>query len=328
MKRTTVIIAFFLLLGPSAAFGQLAGGASGDPRSVFPGSAEQSPGGFYEVARRFDPPLLEPAQPHAVQQRYFEKQPRAGILQQVYHGATRITADSNSLSLTELDFSATFGFPLPTREAPLLITPAFGLDVLQTSVLDVPNELYDATLEIRTLRPFGDYWTFDLAITPGVFGNTDTSESQFRLQGRAVGIYQWRPDTKAVLGVAYLDRDDYAALPVFGLIWTPTDDWKFDLLFPKPRIALRTHQDDRSAWWAYISGEFGGGSWGMTRAGGAADTVTIRDLRLLFGVERESDGATFRLEGGYVFAREIEYGSGVGDQDLKNGGLVRGVIYY
>jgi hypothetical protein len=161
-----------------------------------------------------------------------------------------------------------------------------------------------------------------------LYGNGDTDESLIRIQGRALGVYQWTPTAKAILGAVYLDRDDIAALPAAGLIWTPTEYLKFDILFPRPRIALRGFRDCQSAWWLYVGGEFGGGTWGVTRASGAGDSATLRDLRLLAGLERESDHFTAKLEGGYVFGRELTYASGLGDIDLDDAAMIRAVLAY
>jgi hypothetical protein len=282
----------------------------------------------YRVVSSPDPPIMEPEEPYALQEPPVFEQQRPGILQGLYQSTTVLAAEVDQLSITELDFSATFGFPMPTRESPLLITLICGLDVLGVDSLDLPDDFYDAAVEVRHLRPIGDCLTLDVAATPGVYGNTDTSESDLRIQGRAIGIYQWRPDTKAILGIVYLDREDIALLPVAGLVWTPRDYLRLDLLFPKPRIALRSYYDCYSVWWLYVGGELGGGSWGVTRAGGAGDIATLRDYRLLVGMERQAELVTLRLEGGYAFSRELEYASGVGDVSLDNVGFVRAVVSY
>ena len=281
------------------------------------------------VSYNFDPPLLEPAAPYAIQQMpLYQKQHKQGMLQQVYHATTVVQADEDQLSMTELDFSFTLGFPLPTRESPLLVTPSFGLDVLQADALDLPPEFYDAAVDFRYLRPWGDCWMFDFAVQPGVYGNTETDENVLRVQGRAVAIYQWSPTLKALLGGTYLDRDDVEFLPIAGVIWTPTDDWKLDLLFPRPRVAMRAYRDCCSAWWLYLSGELGGGAWGVTRAGGEADVATITDVRFMFGMEREHDLLSGKIEAGYVFARELEYQSGVGNTELDGAAMFRVVLYH
>jgi len=289
------------------------------------------------ASSRFDPPLLEPSAPYAIQQSprysycdtlYKKQQGKDGVLQQIYHATTVIQADPDQLSITELDFSFTIGLPMPTRESPLLITPAFGLDVLQADALDLPDEFYDVSVDFRYLRPVGDYWVLDFAVTPGIYGNTETDEDVFRTQARAVAIYQYSPTAKWIVGGTYLDRDDVEFLPIVGVIWTPTDYYKLDLLFPRPKVAVRAYRDCCSAWWLYLSGELGGGAWGVTRTGGAADVATLTDVRFFFGMEREHDLLSGKLEAGYVFARELEYQSGVGDTELDGAAMFRAVLYY
>ncbi len=305
--------------------------------SISPSFAEEEPAGdaasllveVLAISALLDPPILEPEEPFAPQELpLFQPQRRKGILQSVFFSATGVQADTDQLSITELDLSATVGFPLPTPNSPLLITAAVGWEVLRNNELDLPSDLYGASISFRHLKPLGERWTLDLAVSPGTYGNTETSESLFRVQGRAMGIYQWRPDTKAILGVVYLDRDDIRALPAAGMIWTPTDYLKLDFLFPRPRIALRGYRDCCSAWWLYLGGEFGGGSWGVTRASGAGDVVTLSDLRLLAGIERESELMTLKAEAGYVFDRQLEYTSDIGSVDLGDAAMIRAVVAY
>ena len=160
-----------------------------------------------------------------------------------------------------------------------------------------------------------------MAIKPGYFGNFDSGVNQFRLQGKLAGIWEQSPTTKWVLGATYLDREDIDLLPIAGVIWRPSDLWKVDLVFPAPKVSLRAWRDCRSAWWLYVAGEFGGGSWGIERLDGTPDTATIRDLRLRMGLEREAQLVSFLLEAGYVFGRELEYGTGVGNTDLDGFGV-------
>jgi hypothetical protein len=132
-----------------------------------------------------------------------------------------------------------------------------------------------------------------------------------------------------LLGVAYLDREDVAALPVAGIIYKPCDDVRYEMIFPRPRYARRFYQAcDREDWW-YIAGEFGGGSWSVERASGAHDVLTLNDWRLLLGVESKLNGGVGKkLEVGYVFARELEYKSSPTVFELDSAFLVRvGVTY-
>lgn len=260
-----------------------------------------------------------------------ERAPR-GLLQRVFFSATRLSpGDDDDLGQMELKLHAMLGFPFPTTDSPLLATPGLSLyylDGFQT--LDVPDSLYDAFVEFRTLRPWSETWLLDLGVTPGVYGEMDRGdESEFRLQGRAVAVYSYSPTMKWACGLLYLDRDDVPVLPAGGLIWNPSPDWQFDLVFPEPRAAMRTHHDPCGPdVWVYVGGEFGGGQWGVTRAWGAPDVLTMRDLRFLTGFELKTPEIALRVEAGLVFGRQVEYRSGIGDMELESTGMVRAALIY
>ena len=111
-----------------------------------------------------------------------------------------------------------------------------------------------------------------------------------------------------------------------GFVWKPNADWKIDITVPRPMIAKRiSHSYPKfdggylgcylpkvveTANWIYIAGELGGGSWAIRRASGANDVVTYRDLRLIFGYERENYGALdYHAEIACVFCRKYDYDS-------------------
>ena len=84
------------------------------------------------------------------------------------------------------------------------------------------------------------------------------------------------------------------------------------------------NRTDRVERWMYLAGEFGGGSWAIERANGADDTVTLSDYRIIFGVESKYyNGPTWLFEAGYVFNREVEYESGIGDFNPDETMMVR-----
>ncbi len=130
-------------------------------------------------------------------------------------------------------------------------------------------------------------------------------------------------------GFVYLGRKDVVALPAAGLVYTPTDDLKFDLMFPKPRAGYRYHHDLERERWVYCSGELGGGSWAVRRINGDDDVATYRDFQLLVGIEHKEPGViNWQLEGGYAFSRRVEYISKTGDTDLPSTAVLRVVLSY
>ena len=105
-------------------------------------------------------------------------------------------------------------------------------------------------------------------------------------QVHGFGAWEAREDLRVVAGVIYLDRYDVNLLPAGGLLWTPSDDRRFELIFPRPRLAWRIKETSQAAQWVYLAGEFGGNQWAVRRDSGADDIVVYHDYRLLAGWER------------------------------------------
>lgn len=258
---------------------------------------------------------------------------KPGVVQQLMMSGTFLAGGNspNSLGINEIAFRGTLGFPFFTIESPLLISPGFTMHLLDgPRSVDVPPRLYEAYVDFRWLRRLTPKLGMDLAVTPGVFSDFNKVGSQsIRIQGRGLGAYDWSERLRLVAGVLYLDRDDIRLLPAAGAFWTPNDDVRFELIFPRPRIARRLFWSDEVAWWAYLLGELGGNSYGVTMADGSQDTLTYRDYRFMLGIERKVNlriGGYFEV--GYVFGRELEYLSGPPPISPPGTVLVRGGLVY
>jgi len=226
--------------------------------------------------------------------------------------------EGGDLDIKDFTLTTTWGFPLPTRDSPLLITPGFGAHLLDgPPAPDLPGELYDAYLQFRWLRPITDRWSADLAVTTGVYGDLQSDNNEtFRVSGRAMAIFRWRPGATLIFGVVILNRNDIFALPAAGLIWQPNDLWDVNLVFPQPRIARRILRLDHGhvQHRVYLAGEFGGGRWAIQRADGSDDAIDVSDYRLMLGLEKKRiGGLRTRVELGYVFSRTIEFDSATPD---------------
>jgi hypothetical protein len=177
--------------------------------------------------------------------------------------------------------------------------------------------------------PFGERWLTEVALAPGLFSDFRSTDDAFRLVGRVIGYYKYSDTVRLSVGGTYLDREDITWLPIGGVIWVPNEDWRYELVFPRPRITHRFWHEGQRERWVYAIGELGGGSWAIERAGGAADIGTYRDLRLLLGVEfKQAEGHSWLLEAGYAFARELEYRSGLGDYDPDAAAIVRAALTF
>ena len=245
---------------------------------------------------------------------------RDGIFQKLYFTGTWLPAmTEGDLGFSDLETGITLGFPCPVRESPLLVTPSFQTHYLDgPAAPDLPSRVYDAAIQFRWLRKINPRWAIDVGVEPGVHSDFESDDSDaFRVTGHGLAFYDWSPQTKLMLGVVYLNRDDVSLLPAAGIVWVPHDRLRYELVVPRPRIAWRFDSfagpgcDER---WAYVAGEFGGGVWSVERSSGARDLVTARDYRFLLGLERKTAaGLSHHFEVGYVFSRNIEYGSGTPD---------------
>lgn len=233
------------------------------------------------------------------------------------------SGSGDNLGMTDLDLRQTLVFP---RRPGFMITPGSSVHFLTgPESTDLPETLYDHWIEFRWLKKFNDRWAMDLAIAPSLFTDYEnTSSDAFRITGRALALWTVSPEWQVAFGVVYLDREDIVALPGVGAIWTPHEDLKVELLFPRPRVMYQLMPKHDKKRWLYLAGEFGGGSWAIDRANGTPDVFTYSALRMLVGYETQGPkGFNPRIEAGFVFDRRVEYKSGIGDYDPSNAALIR-----
>jgi hypothetical protein len=237
---------------------------------------------------------------------------KEGFFQKI--GATGTYLDrgaSRSMGVTELELYTSVAFPWPSLERPLIVTPGFNTRFLEApDFAGIPGTVYDAYLQAMWLPQWSDHWGGIFAVNTGVYSdfNKVTDES-LRVSGRALLRWDMYPDElQWVFGIVYLNRNDVRILPAVGLIWSPEDHIRHELIFPRPRTAWRLGFEP-GQWedWFYLAGEFGGDTWLVERHG-ELDQMTMRDYRLMMGVERKRDGGGgMRAEVGYVFSRRVEF---------------------
>jgi hypothetical protein len=259
---------------------------------------------------------------------------KPGMLQQALFMATELPKlGENGLGLLALEKTVTLGMPAPTVDSPLLLTPGFvGTLVDKPAGADMPDALFEAYVQARWLRKVGKRLGVDLAVAPGWYSDfkNDTPQA-LRITGHGFGAWEASEDLRVVAGLIYLDRYDINILPAGGLLWTPADDKRFELIFPRPRLAWRVAESDRAAQWVYLAGEFGGNQWAVRRDSGVNDVVVYHDYRMLAGWERRPAdlGVSWRLETGWVFGRLVEYYiTDTADYRPSDTFLVRAGIWY
>jgi hypothetical protein len=246
---------------------------------------------------------------------------------------------ANNLNMQDAEVQATAAIPFSYAMAPILLTPGFAFHFWSGPdggyqaapfIPDLPSRVYDAYLDIGWRPQVSPRLSFDIGVRPGVYSDFGAWDSNaFRIQARGLGIFAMSPQVQIVAGVVYIDRYFIKLLPAGGVIWTPNEDTRFEILFPRPKLAERLTTIGNTDIWVYLAGEFGGGSWSIATQAGRQG-VEYDDYRAILGVEWTTF-AGFRgyLEGGYVFGRKLRFKSTYPEfSGLDDTGMIRlGLIF-
>jgi hypothetical protein len=196
---------------------------------------------------------------------------------------------------------------------------------------DMPPRLFELFVGYRAIGDLSPRWGYDLTISPGIYTDFEGHAHQgWRIRGLGLAKYRHSPTITAVLGVAYLDRENLKLLPVGGLVIEAGEFTKLELVFPEPRLSSRITFGAKGAQSElYLRGQLGGGSWAIERDSLSSDIATYEDLRAFIGVSEESDdGKSTFFEVGYVFHRKLEYRSGLGDMPFDETVILRSGVRY
>ena len=173
--------------------------------------------------------------------------------------------------------------------------------------IDLPARVYDVYLDFEWRPIETERWGFSIGVLPGWYGDFEIFDGRtFQLTGWILGNYRVNAHWNLVGGLAYVRQLQNNLLPVGGIVWTPTDETRLELLIPKPKIARRIMATETGSTWCYVAGELGGGTWAVADSTDANVSLTYTDLRLLLGVESfRRGGLQCSIEAGYVFSRDI-----------------------
>jgi len=227
-------------------------------------------------------------------------------------------SNSDSFGIHEIDLQARFKFPAWSRlgadsplATPLYLTPGFSFNLLDWPPgAGLPSSVYEAYLEMEWNPRLGPAFATELSIRMGVYSDFKKLNSDsFQIQGRAVGVLTIQEE--AILfkaGVIYLGREHISLLPTVGIVFFPTSDTRFDLVFPDPKLAFQMNTFQTVDVWGYLRAEYGGGSWTMDLGGGTIPQVDYNDVRIAVGMEfhnQKESSFDGHLEIGYAVDREI-----------------------
>jgi len=269
--------------------------------------------------------VLPPDGPHLTSNKpgsFFQKLSLSG---------TQIFRDgSDGVGITETELFAAFALPAPTTESPLVLIPTLQMHFLDApSFVNLPPTLYATYFDFMWLPRVSERLSGMVSVAPGWYSDFEGDDG-FRLTGRGIARYDWIPDQlQLVLGVIYLGRLNSKVIPAAGLIWKPSDDLNFELVFPRAKIGRRLSWGMGFENWVYLAGGFGGNTWSIVTPGGGQDKLDMLDWRLMLGWEQKRNGgAGVRFEVGYVFARELEFASTATEFKLDDTLLLRGGIVF
>lgn len=224
--------------------------------------------------------------------------------------------NSQSVGITSVELNASFAFPILVQQPPFFVTPGFAIhfwdgpsssDWQGNPVL--PGSTYDAYLD-TAWRPVITPWlSGDIGFRVGVYTDFNFVNSHsIRTIGRGLGIVTLNPRWQAAAGIVYLDRFGIKLLPAGGLIWTPNQDVRWEILFPRPKLAQRVTTIRNTDLWAYAVAEYGGGRWTFERPGNIPAGFDYNDYRVAGGIETKGVN---RLRGwfevGFVWGRTVKY---------------------
>ena len=266
------------------------------------------------------PTLLPPGQDSFLAQPQVTAVEQMRVLRQIHFEYTLLGNNGgfSKLGLNEIALNATFQFPLG-QHAPILLTPGFSFQMWEgpvgtvaTTDPDMPPRTYGAYVDLGWQPQFTPWFGADVGVRPGIYTDfRENNSDTFRIKGRGLGIFTVSPAWQVVAGVVYLDRNRVKLLPAGGLIWTPHQDVRWEILFPQPKLSQRLTTVGNIQWWWYVGGEYGGDAWTIERADGTRDSVDYNDIRVYGGIEWLPCEGVNRLSGsielGYVFERELLY---------------------
>jgi hypothetical protein len=238
---------------------------------------------------------------------------------------------ARSLEIIEWEVATTLAYPnFLYSGQPLLVSPGFAMnhlsgprtDPANMFFADLPGAVYGAWLDLGWFpnSRFAPQVSYELTGRLGVFSDFDTfNEDSFRPQGTALVKLRITPTLTAKAGVEYINRADLKLLPAGGFLWTPNAHTRWDIYFPRPKLATYFTTLGNTEIWGYVGGEYGGDSWTIerTNVGGLhpgvatatfEDRFDYNDIRVVAGLEWWNQyGAKGFVEAGYVFNREVVY---------------------
>ncbi len=243
--------------------------------------------------------------------------------------------DVGDLEILEVNAAMRYSTGYPAGGAGWIFswTPEFNYRGWQgPASVDLPGSVYRFASDFELATPSTNPVSVQLGFTPAIVSDLgqNLNADAYQFDGRAVAFLRASPTLVVALGATILDRNRDYILPYAGVIWTPTPQWEFRLLFPKSRVSLFLGDFGGTSAWLYTGVEYNVEAYAIDLAGpnGDNEKIELVDYRWTFGLRTESFGVSSFIEGGYVFAREANFLNGTPDFDINNGFMLRGGLRF
>jgi hypothetical protein len=154
-------------------------------------------------------------------------------------------------------------------------------------------------------------------VTPSFSGEDYAFDtSSFRIPSRYLLIYRPNSVFTYIAGLAYYPEYETEVFPIAGLIYQPSERWRFDLNPRRPSASYRA--TERCTLFADAGGSLSS-EFEVTRGNEKRVILQYRELHAGTGVRlRLSSAVTASISGGYSFNRSLRYGDGIGKVTVDN----------
>lgn len=207
-----------------------------------------------------------------------------------------------------LDVNSTIAWRFAESQAPLIFTPGFAVDHWTGALAEyLPDQVYSSYFDINWRPRVTETIDLNLGVSPGLYGDYRKIDSAtLQWTGWALGDLAVSEQWHLLAGVLFVRQLESHVLPAGGVIWIPDSDTRFELVFPRPRIARRLYTVSENDWWGYVAVQYGGGAWAITLVDDSRDTLFYSDIRVVVGTEwRRPRGTVGVFEVGYLFNRQL-----------------------
>ena len=222
---------------------------------------------------------------------------RTGMFQGVSVGIAYLPELGNhGLEMMQVRFGAKFGLPAPLKDSFILVSPSFEPTFVKWDGQEpFPDALYSASLGCTLMKKINDHWSAMASVGPR--WSSDGREMQSAVRCSLMGGMTWKKASQwqFSFGVIYSNRDDsFNILPFGGLVWTPNEDWKYELMVPMLRVSRKCHYfqkilpyPNEPTHWGYAGIGFGGGTWAFQSVNNMPDVANYTEFSVVLGLESD-----------------------------------------